>query len=196
MAQYIRKDHYYKKAKAEGHASRAVYKLEELHQRFRLFGTGDAVLDLGCAPGSWLQYAAKAVGPTGRVVGIDRLPTKLQLPPYVTVLKADLEDHPIADVQILSGGGFHCVLSDMSPNTSGVKFVDQCRSVELGRLAWKWAQALLKPGGHLVIKLLYGDDVAALFEEMKPKFQKSQIVHTQATRKGSTEVYIVAVGRK
>lgn len=197
MAQYKIQDHYYKKAKKEGHASRAIYKLEELHQRFRLFGTGDCVLDLGCAPGSWLQYTAKAVGPTGKVVGIDRLSIKIQLPPQVTFIQADLEESlPMEQVRAIVGDGINCVISDMAPNTSGVKFVDQCRSVELGRLAWKWAQDVLKPGGNLVIKLLYGEDVPAFFNEMKVKFQKSQIVHTQATRKGSTEVYIVAVGLK
>lgn len=197
MTQYLRKDHYYKKAKAEGHASRAVYKLEELHRRFRLFGAGDCVLDLGCAPGSWLQYTAKAVGPGGKVVGIDRLSISISLPPQVTFIQADLEESlPMAQVKAIVGDGIDCVISDMAPNTSGVKFQDQCRSLELGRLAWKWAQEVLRPGGHLVIKLLYGDDVAALFAEIKPRFKKSQIVHTQATRKGSTEVYIVATGRK
>lgn len=197
MTQYLRKDHYYKKAKAEGHASRAVYKLEELHRRFRLFGAGDRVLDLGCAPGSWLQYSAKAVGPSGKVVGIDRLSISISLPPQVTFIQADLEASlPMDQVRAIMGDGIDCVISDMAPNTSGVKFQDQCRSLELGRLAWKWAQEVLKPGGNLVIKLLYGDDVAALFTEIKSRFQKSQIVHTQATRKGSTEVYIVAVGWK
>lgn len=197
MAQYKRKDHYYKKAKAEGHASRAIYKLEELHQRFRLFGSGDCVLDLGCAPGSWLQYTAKAVGPSGKVVGIDRLSIKIQLPPQVTFIQADLEESlPMAQVRAIVGDGIDCVVSDMAPNTSGVKFQDQCRSLELGRLAWKWGQEVLKPGGKLVIKLLYGEDVPAFFSEIEAKFQKSQIVHTQASRKGSTEVYIVAIGRK
>lgn len=197
MVQYKIKDHYYKKAKSEGHASRAIYKLEELHKRFRLFGTGDCVLDLGCAPGSWLQYTAKAVGPSGKVVGIDRLSIKIQLPPQVTFIQADLEESlPMEQVRAIVGDGIDCVVSDMAPNTSGVKFQDQCRSVELGRLAWKWAQDVLKPGGNLVIKLLYGEDVPALVNEIKPRFQKSQIVHTQATRKGSTEVYIVATGRK
>lgn len=195
MAQYKIKDHYYKKAKAEGHASRAIYKLEELHKRFRLFGTGDCVLDLGCSPGSWLQYTAKAVGPSGKVVGIDRLSIAIQLPPQVTFIQADLEESlPMTQVRAIVGDGIDCVVSDMAPNTSGVKFQDQCRSVALGRLAWKWAQEVLKPGGKLVIKLLYGEDVKALFDEIKPRFQKAQIVHTQATRKGSTEVYVVAVG--
>jgi 23S rRNA (uridine2552-2'-O)-methyltransferase len=197
MVQYKIKDHYYNKAKAEGHASRAIYKLEELHNRFRLFKTGDHILDLGCAPGSWLQYTGKAVGPTGKVVGIDRLPIKIALPPQVTFIQADLEEStPMEQVRALMGNGVNCVLSDMAPNTSGVKFVDQCRSVELGRLAWKWAQEILKPGGNLVIKLLYGEDATTLFKEIKPLFQKSQIFHTQATRKGSTEVYIVATGKK
>ncbi len=197
MVQYRIQDHYYKKAKKEGHASRAIYKLEELHKRFRLFGTGDYVLDLGCTPGSWLQYTAKVVGPKGKVVGIDRLPISIQLPPQVTFIQADLEESlPMEQVRALVGDGINCVMSDMAPNTSGVKFQDQCRSMELGHLAWKWAQEVLRPGGNLVIKLLYGDDVKILFDDIKPKFQKSQIVHTQATRKGSTEVYIVAVGWK
>lgn len=197
MVQYHIQDHYYKRAKAEGHASRAVYKLEELHKRFRLFRTGDNVLDLGCTPGSWLQYTGKAVGPTGKVVGIDRLPVKISLLPQVTFILADLEESPpMEQVRAIVGDGFNCVLSDMAPNTSGVKFQDQCRSMELGHLAWKWAQEVLKPGGNLVIKLLYGDDVKILFDDIKPQFQKAQIVHTQATRKGSTEVYVVAICRK
>lgn len=196
MAQYIRKDHYYKRAKDEGHASRAVYKLEELHQRFRLFGTGDRVLDLGCAPGSWLQFAAKQVGPTGIVVGIDRLPSKIQGVPNIHIVQADLEENKSYYAISEFSTVYDCVLSDMAPNTSGTKFVDQCRSYALGQLAWQWAKDLLRPGGNLVIKLLYGEDVATLFNEIKARFQKSQIVHTQATRKGSTEVYIVATGEK
>lgn len=197
MVQYKMRDHYYNRAKAEGHASRAIYKLEELHKRFRLFKTADNILDLGCAPGSWMQYTGKAVGPTGKVVGIDRLPIKISLPPHVTFIKADLEESsPMEQVRTLMSEGIDCVMSDMAPNTSGVKFVDQCRSVELGRLAWKWAQEVLKPGGNLVIKLLYGEDVQALFTEIRAQFQKAQIFHTQATRKGSTEVYIVATCRK
>lgn len=196
MAQYKIQDHYYKKAKKEGHASRAIYKLEELHKRFRLFGTGDRVLDLGCAPGSWLQFAAARVGPTGLVVGIDRLPSKIQGVPNIHVVQADLEEqasyYAISEFSTV----YDCVLSDMAPNTSGTKFVDQCRSYNLGELAWQWAQDLLRPGGHLVIKLLYGDEVPNLVAEIKPHFQKCQIVHTQATRKGSTEVYIVATGKK
>lgn len=197
MVQYHIQDHYYRKAKSEGLASRAVYKLEEMHKRFRLFRTGDNVLDLGCTPGSWLQYAAKAVGPTGKVVGIDRLPLKISMPPQVTFILADLEEAlPLEQVRALMGETINCVLCDMAPNTSGVKFQDQCRSVELGRLAWNWAKELLGPGGNLVIKILYGDDVKVLFDEIKPHFQKAQIVHTKATRKGSTEVYIVATVRK
>lgn len=197
MAQYKRKDPFYLRAKAEGHASRAIYKLEELHKRFRLFSVGDRVLDLGCAPGSWLQFCANIVGPTGVVVGIDRLPTKINFAAQVQFVLADLEEYSMEDVRTLSGSaGFECVLSDMAPNTSGVKFQDQCRSYDLGVLAWQWAKALLKPGGNVVIKLLYGEDVKGLLDEVRPHFDKAQIFHTIATRRGSTEVYIVATGRK
>ncbi|PIR20858.1 MAG: hypothetical protein COV45_04695 [Deltaproteobacteria bacterium CG11_big_fil_rev_8_21_14_0_20_47_16] len=196
MAQYKRKDHYYDKAKREGHASRAVYKLEELYRKFRLFGPGDSVLDLGCAPGSWLEFVAKQVGSSGIVVGIDRLPVKIQSAGNIRVIQADLEANATYFAAREHSPTYDCVLSDMAPNTSGVKFQDQCRSYDLGELAWQWAQELLRPGGNLVIKLLFGEDTPKLLEAIRPHFQKAQIVHTQATRKGSTEVYIVATGRK
>lgn len=193
MPRYERKDHYYQRAKREGHASRAVFKLEEMQRRFRLIGPGDRVADLGCAPGGWLQPLAQWVGPTGRVVGIDIAPMTIPLAPQVTCLQQDIATvHPAQLIGIL-GGPAQVVVSDMAPHTSGTRFVDQLRSVTLARLAWGCAAKILAPGGHFVVKVFEGPEVADFRKTLQSHFAQIRTIDPEASRQGSFERYFVCL---
>jgi 23S rRNA (uridine2552-2'-O)-methyltransferase len=194
---FKRKDHFYKRAKREGKASRAVYKLSELQKRFKLIGKGDTVIDLGCAPGGWMQDLAEIVGPTGSVVGIDLLPLKVGLPKQCHFIQGDINDEAaLAEIEGLTGGKVDSVLSDMSPDISGIAFADAYRSYELSLTALEFASRMLKPGGNFVVKIFPGEEFAAYVAELKRRFTNVKSVIPEATRKTSSERYLVAQGYK
>ncbi len=198
MAQYDRKDHFYKKAKARGLASRAAFKIDELQRRFRLIRPGDKVVDLGCAPGGWLQPLATWVGPQGQVVGLDTERIKIPLPAQVLCVQADIQDivdHPETLTEHL-GNTADAVFSDMAPHTSGTRFLDQARSVELARLAWNCAATILKAGGHFVVKIFEGPEVADFRKQLQQHFEQVKTIDPEATRKGSFERYFVCLNRR
>jgi 23S rRNA (uridine2552-2'-O)-methyltransferase len=193
-ARYDRHDNYYRKAKKEGFVARSVYKLDEIDAKFHLLRAGDVVLDLGCAPGSWLQYAAERVGAKGHVVGIDLLPAKVALGPHVRTLQGDAFDTP---VEVLLGDAhkrFDVVLSDMAPNTTGIKAVDQARSLALCEHALEVARRALKDGGGFCVKIFEGGDQKQYIEAVRALFQQVDIFRPKSTRVGSIETYVV--GRK
>ena len=188
-----RQDKLSRRAKAEGYAARSVYKLEELDRRFRLLTRGARVLDLGCHPGSWLRYAATRVGPGGIVIGIDRVETEPPAPNVSTMVGDVLSIEPNAvDAE---GTGFDVVLSDMAPDTTGIRMTDQARSAELTARALDLALALLRPGGHLVAKVFQGPDVQDLVRAARAGFADARTARASATRKESSEVYLVARSR-
>jgi len=194
---YDRKDHFYRKAKREGKASRAVYKLAELQRRFKLISKGAAVVDLGCAPGGWMQELAPMVGPKGSVVGIDILPLALPLPKNCTFIEGDInDDDKMAEVERAAGGRVSCVLSDMSPNLSGVAFADAYHSYELAMRALEACDRVLKNGGNFVVKIFPGEEFAGFVKELKSRFKKVNTVIPEATRKTSSERYLVCTGFK
>ncbi|MDO8527384.1 MAG: RlmE family RNA methyltransferase [Deltaproteobacteria bacterium] len=195
---YDRKDRYYQKAKNEGFASRAVYKLLEIQKKFKIWRAGSTVLDLGCAPGGWLQILSKELGPKGKIVGIDRLPLKIHLPSNVIFIQKDFEQDLTADLeQALSGQReVDLILSDLSPDISGIAFRDTYRSYELSLKVWQVAQKFLKKNGHLVIKVFPGREVDDFKKELKKSFTRFDTFIPEATRKTSSEVYLVALGRK
>ena len=161
--------------------ARSVFKLDEIDARHHVLRAGQRVLDLGCRPGSWLQYAAKVVGARGTLVGLDRAPLDVAVPEARVV---------VGDVFTVTGdelkgnlGGFDVVLSDMAPDTSGIRSADQARSEALFERALEIAEATLSPGGAFVGKLFQGPDFQAL---VKPK----------SSRPESIEQYVVCLGRK
>ncbi len=188
-------DHYARRAKAEAFAARAVYKLQEIDQKYHLFRPGGRVLDLGCAPGSWLQYIGPRVLPGGLVVGIDRTPVSISLLAHVTFLQADIETLDPEAVRALTPY-FDAVVSDLAPATCGVKDVDHQRSLTLARLAWTWARAFLAPGGHFLVKVFEGPDFAGFVAEIKAACQRTQIVKPAGSRRESREIYLLGLGRK
>jgi len=190
---YKRKDSWYKKAKDEGYRSRAAYKLIELQRRCKLFKKGMRVVDLGCAPGGWLQVAAKEVGNRGRVAGIDRLEVEPLGLPQAVALVGNINDPEACDrLQEVLGGRADVVLSDMAPDTSGVHDPDHTRSLELARAAFEAAVRLLRPGGTLVCKVFDGSDTNDLIMDWRSAFGKVRRIRPESTRKGSRELYLVA----
>jgi 23S rRNA (uridine2552-2'-O)-methyltransferase len=185
-----RPDYFSRKAHQEQFASRAVYKLAEIDKKYRLFRPGQRLLDLGCAPGSWLQYLSKRVGPTGLVVGVDQQPLKIALPPPVVFIQADIFTVDLEALRRLASE-FDGVLSDLAPATSGIKDVDHYRSLTLARRAWEIAQEVLAAGGHFLVKVFAGPDLAAFRQEMTPAFHDLVIVKPHASRQESREVYLL-----
>lgn len=182
-------DHYSRQAREEGYPARSVYKLSEIDEKHKLLRPGGRVLDLGCAPGSWSLYAAAKVGPRGRVVGIDLNPVTGAFPPQVRVITADLLS---ADLGLVAGEGpFDVVLSDMAPKTMGRREVDQARSLELCEMAWAWAGALLKGGGHFLFKIFQSQEGDGFIRSLAPRFGKITRLKPQATRSFSTEIYVL-----
>ena len=188
-------DRYYKKAKQEGYRSRAAYKLLELQQRYRLLRPGDAVVDLGAAPGGWLQVAAKMVGPNGKVIGVDLQPIKTLNERNTITLEGDITSTEIQQkIKELIGGPADTVISDLAPKLSGIRDADMARCLELNQTALNIAVNLLRPGGALLIKSFISNDLHSLTAGLKRYFSTVQRTKPEATRQGSSEFYFYAKG--
>ncbi len=188
-------DHYTRKARKENFPARSVYKLQEIQEKYRLIQKGDWVLDLGCSPGSWLQYTATLVGTNGRIVGIDQKKVTLQLPAHVTVYMGD-----IFSIQSVMGEEmihpYDIVLSDMAPDTTGNKFVDAARSLALCEAAFDIAGHHLKSGGSFVCKIFQGEGFKQFADSIQKEFHKSKIYKPKSCRKASKEIYIIGIDKK
>jgi len=190
---YKAQDSYYKKAKQEGYRSRAAYKLLELQQRFRLMRPGDVVVDLGAAPGGWLQVAAKFVGQSGKVIGIDLQPIETLREPNIIFFQGDITSPEISKkISELVDGKVHCVLSDLAPRLSGIRDADAARCLELNRTALTVATALLRPGGSFLAKGFVNQELHTFTLELKKHFHSVQRTRPEATRQGSSEFYFFA----
>jgi 23S rRNA (uridine2552-2'-O)-methyltransferase len=186
-------DPYVKAAQAAGWRSRAAFKLLELDERFHLLKPGQRVVDLGAAPGGWSQVAARAIGPRGRLVALDLLP----MDPIAgaVVLQGDFEDAASeAAVREALGGPADLVLSDMAPNTTGHAATDNLRIAALAELALDFAEAVLAPGGGFVAKLFQGGAERELLTRLKARFAIVRHAKPPASRKDSSELYVVATG--
>jgi 23S rRNA (uridine2552-2'-O)-methyltransferase len=192
---YQPKDSFYRKAKKEGYRSRAAYKLLELDRRFRIMKPGGRVVDLGAAPGGWLQVAADRVGPKGKVLGIDLQPIEPFLAANIIVVEADVtNEESIHQIKDLLASAADSVLSDLSPRLTGIRDADISRSVELIRLAHRVARSLLGPGGNFLVKTFVAEELRDFFQELKEDFASVERTRPEATRKGSSEIYFCARG--
>ncbi|MCC5870893.1 MAG: RlmE family RNA methyltransferase [Gammaproteobacteria bacterium] len=185
-------DPWVQRSQKEGYRSRASYKLLELDDRHGLLKPGRIVVDLGAAPGGWSQVAAERVRPNGLVVALDLLP--MEPLAGVQVIQADFEEEAGLDALLsaLPDGRADLVLSDLSPNISGVRVADQARSMGLAELALELAQQVLRPGGSLVVKLFHGAGFDAWVATARPLFAALRIRKPEASRAESREVYAVA----
>lgn len=194
---YNPKDHYFKKAKELNFAARSVFKLEEIDQKFKVLKPGQTVLDLGCSPGSWSQYASQKVGDKGRILGVDLSPVTVKLK-NATFLQADLRDLNLE--QIFQEHGFQppfdIVMSDMAPKTTGIRITDQARSMELCELALDVARRFLRPGGTFICKLFHSDDFAKLRDQIKKEYQQFEAMKPDSTRKISKEIFLIGLRKK
>ena len=189
-----RKDAFHQRAKREGYRSRAAYKLDEIQRDHRLLRPGDRVVDLGCWPGGWLQVAAEAVGPSGRVVGVDLAAIDPPIPlETVIAFQADLAE-PGVDARVLDalGGPADALLSDAAPKLTGIRATDRAHEESLLEAIEALLPALLRPGGTLVVKLLEGPEAQAIAKRLQKRFASARITTSQATRKGSSEKYLIA----
>jgi 23S rRNA (uridine2552-2'-O)-methyltransferase len=190
---YNPQDRYYKRAKQEGYRSRAAYKLLELQQRFRLIRRGDVVVDLGAAPGGWLQLAAKWVGQTGKAIGVDLQPIEAFPEPNILVFQGDITVPEMPKKLLdLARGKVDCVLSDLAPRLSGIRDADNARCLELNRTALTMAAALLRPGGSFLVKSFVSQELQTFTLELKKHFHSVQRTRPEASRQGSSEFYYVA----
>lgn len=188
-------DIYRNRARAEGYVARAIYKLKEVDEKYHLFREGQRVLDLGCSPGSWLQYIASRTGPRGLVVGVDAKPVEIEVTPPLYFVHGEIASIDFKDIMAISPI-FDVVVSDMAPNTTGMRQVDQQRSLELAFLAWKWAEKLLRTGGHFLVKVFEGPDTGALMAVLKAGFSSCRPVKPAGSRSASREIYLLGLKKR
>ncbi len=186
------RDPFVKRAQAEGWRSRAVFKLSELQGRERLFKPGSVVVDLGAAPGAWSQFAAGVVGDQGLVLAVDLLPMANLA--GVEIFQGDFREEATVNALLsrLSGRPVDLVLSDMAPNMTGTRVVDQPRTMNLAELASDFASQVLRPGGSLVVKLFQGDGFQEYVEATRSQFASVRMRKPAASRSGNRETYLVA----
>jgi 23S rRNA (uridine2552-2'-O)-methyltransferase len=204
------RDHYYNKAKQEGYRARSAYKLKQLDEAEGLLGEGRTVVDLGAAPGGWLQVAAEAVGERGAVVGVDRQridPLDDDHGARVEYVRGDVTDESTREAILervgaagdaadaarpdRAGGPVDVVLSDMAPNVTGAYETDHARSVHLARRAFETAEALLSAGGDFGVKVFEGRDLDDYRADLEPSFEYVRTLRPDASRDSSSEVYLV-----
>jgi 23S rRNA (uridine2552-2'-O)-methyltransferase len=190
-----KKEYYYKKAKAENYRSRATYKLVQANEKYQFIKRNDIVVDLGAAPGGWIQAARKMTGKYGFVLGVDLKPIEPFTQEYIRTIIADLTESDI-DKQILSflPRKADVVLSDAAPNITGVWEVDHARQIDLATNALQIAKCVLKPGGNFFVKVFEGGMLADFIQTLKSEFAEVRLVKPQASRSQSSEMYLLALG--
>jgi 23S rRNA (uridine2552-2'-O)-methyltransferase len=192
-------DHYFKRAKKEKYPARSVYKLEEAQKKYSLLKKGDAVLDLGCQPGSWALYAAQVTGPSGLVVGVD---LKTGHPPKrsgcapIQFLQGSIMFEELLDQVRDIHFPFQVVVSDIAPSTSGNKWVDQQKSLQLSRKVLEIADKMLVDGGNFYCKVFQGEDFPEFVEDVRERFKKVKVVKPKSSRTESREVFVLGMSKR
>jgi 23S rRNA (uridine2552-2'-O)-methyltransferase len=186
------RDQYVKRAQTDGYRSRASYKLIEINQKDKIFKPGLIVVDLGAAPGGWSQVAAKLVGPEGKIVASDIL--KMDPIDKVDFVLGDFTNSDVLQniLNLLDNNLVDLVISDMAPNMSGIRGVDQTKAMYLIELALDMACKVLKPGGNFVVKVFHGEGFDQYMLELKKRFKRVMSRKPDASRSRSREVYVVA----
>jgi 23S rRNA (uridine2552-2'-O)-methyltransferase len=187
-----RKDQYRRLAKDQGYRARSAYKLLQLNSSYHILKRGNKVIDLGCAPGGWLQVATKEVGSAGKVVGLDLKP--VEPVPSAVVLEGSIEDPVMLEkIAGILGGKTDVVLSDLAPNVSGVWDIDHARQMSLSAIALNFARQVLRAGGSAVFKVFEGDMLNEYRAELEKSFDRALLSKPSASRQQSSELYIVCL---
>ncbi len=196
VSRYDRKDHFHQRAKREGFRSRAVYKLAELQEAHAILRPGQRVVDLGCWPGGWLQQASRTVGPRGRVVGVDL--TAIDPPldcENVIALVGSIEDPAICEqIRAHLDGRCDVLLSDAAPKLTGIRERDRANEERLLEAIEAMIPQLIRRGGDLLVKILEGPEAQEIDRRLRGRFHKAKTVRCRATRRGSSERYLLARG--
>ncbi|WP_457574191.1 SAM-dependent methyltransferase [Desulfolithobacter sp.] len=193
------KDYYFEKARKDNYPARSVYKLEEVQKKYRFLKKGQRVLDLGCHPGSWSLYAARIVGDRGVVAGVDLSHTDLPTQKghaEIRWLCYDVHSDELLEHLKKTWPGFHVLLSDMAPRTTGSQYADHQQSLRLVRRALDIAAVLLHERGTFYAKAFQGEDFPELLKECKPLFETVKVVKPDSSRRESREVFILGRGFK
>lgn len=194
---YQPKDYFFRKAKEEGLRARSAFKIDEIAKRFAIFKKGQSVVDLGAAPGGFLQIIVNEVGPTGHVVGVDLAAIKpLGRPNVVTAVLDVLADDFAQKLEALHPGPIDVVVSDLAPKTTGIKDVDEARSLRLVSVALDVARARGRKGGHFIAKLFMGGDFEQVRGELRAAYADVKVVRPEATRGASMEIYLVGLNKR
>ena len=195
---YQRKDAFYQRAKREGFRSRAAYKLQEIQRSQGLLRPGQRVVDLGCWPGGWLQVASEEVGPRGRVVGVDLVPIEPALGlANVIAIVGDLSDPLVVEAILRElAGPADVLLSDAAPKLTGIRATDRAREEALLDAICALVPKLLRPGGDLLAKVLDGPEAEGFTRTLRGSFTRLKSLRPEASRKGTTERYVVARGHR
>jgi len=189
------KDHYFHKAKRDGYVARSAYKLEEIDKKHRILRNGNLVLDLGCSPGSWLQYASRKVGEKGQVLGVDLQTVQLSLPQNVKVIQADIFEMTVNDLE-MNGGMVDVILSDMAPKTTGIRDTDAQRSYALNQQVLELSGDLLRPQGTLLVKAFQGAPLEQLRREFSSTFAQVKLCKPKSSRSESVEIFLLGLNKK
>jgi 23S rRNA (uridine2552-2'-O)-methyltransferase len=197
MSKFILRDKYFQKAKQDGYRARSAFKLKEIQAKYNPIKRGDKVLDLGCAPGSFLQVVAEFVGPDGIVVGIDILPVNPLPQKNIIVLQGDIREADVADLCALyAPDGFNVIACDIAPNLSGIKEADDKNIAELYVAVRGFITNGLKAGGHFIFKTFYSENFKETKSDLTNLFRSLSVFKPQASRSISSETYLVGMGRK
>ena len=192
MNDYEKPDYYSKLAVKEGYAARSVYKLMEIQDKLSLIKKGNKILDLGCAPGSWSQYASSLIGLDGQLIGVDFKRITVNPPNAVFIRGNFLKDH--VKEELMNYSPFDGVISDMAPDTSGDRLTDCFLSSDLVRQALDFAYSFLKKGGYFVAKIFQGGDEKGIMDEMKLAFEKTRWFKPKSSRQISFEIFMIGSG--
>ena len=192
-----KRDYYYRKAKEEKFRSRAAYKLLQTVQKYKFMKRGDVVVDLGAAPGGWIQAARKIVGEEGFILGVDIKPIEPFEEENIITIVADITDpKTIETIRNLLSRPADVVISDVSPKISGIWEVDHARQIDLALSSMKIACGVLKPRGNFFVKVFEGDMLKDFLDKLKERFSVVKLVKPKASRAKSSELYILALGLK
>lgn len=190
-----KKDQFRRLARDQGYRSRSAFKLKQINESYRILNKGHCIVDIGCAPGGWMQIALSAVGTKGKVIGIDI--KKIEPLANAFVIQGSIEEEKIRDsILTISNSCVDVVLSDLSPNVSGNWELDHARQIDLTRNALDLSRKILKKGGKAVFKVFQGDMLNELIIELKKGFRKVIITKPNASRQVSSEIYLICIDYK